>query len=54
MTEDYFNKVALLIKYKYDIEKHILYEYSDEIEQCFTANFSPRRTTEFIAKRILS
>ena len=52
MLEEFLNKVCKLAYVKYQLDEDIILAYEDEVEQCYTNGFTPRRTVEVIAQEI--
>jgi hypothetical protein len=48
----YTRKVSLLADVLYEIPEEVIEEYAQLIKKCYDNNFSPRRTTETLAKEI--
>lgn len=49
MNEEYFNRVVKISEVKYDIDRDILENFKDKIEECYKQNYTVRRTVEVIA-----
>jgi len=52
MTEDYYNKVLVISKIKYELPEDILEGIKPQIEECYNNGFKPRRTVEYLAMHI--
>lgn len=50
---DYINKVAAILKFKYDIEHDVTYHLQDDIAELEKNDYTPRRTADWIARVIL-
>lgn len=50
MYEDYYEKVCLVCKAKYEINEDVVKTYEEIISIGYTSNFSPIRTMEWIAR----
>ncbi len=52
MYEDYYEKVCLVCKAKYEIEEEVVKNYEEVVAAGYKANFSPIRTMEWIAREL--
>lgn len=54
MNEEYLQKVQKIAEVKYQLDEDIIEAFYSEIEECFNAGFTPRRTVEVIAEQVFS
>jgi hypothetical protein len=51
--KNYIDKVAAILEFKYDIDRDLTYNYEPEINLCQKNDYTPRRTAEYVAFKIL-
>lgn len=52
MDDDFYKKVLIIAKAKYDLNEDVIEEFIEIIEKCEDNNFSPTRTVEYISNII--
>ena len=52
MPKEFFDKVSLIAKHKYELDEEVLEAYMLDIQLCWDNGFSAIRTVEYIAAKI--